>query len=603
MPQAIFAERETQFLQEELKARAAYNRLAIIRVVWFIGSVFSLYFLVDRGQTGLSIGVGLLAITGFLVLMKRHQTIQRRRDRARWLAFINRDESNRLERKFLRPETGADFADPGHPYAGDLDVFGNHSLFRLLNRAHTYEGSRKLAHYLLSPVPISDVVLRQDAVAELKPALDWRQELGALAYLSPTVGDSPDELKTWATKPNKPLPAYLTAARWVFPDITIALVAFWMNGAVPGWVVTLSLLAHGVLLSRVANRVKELSEQTSAMSQTLKTYRDLLKHLETPRFQSAILHRLQTVTNLENRSAADAIGKLSSLVENLNFRRNPYFFLLIGILTLWDIHYLQALDRWKQTYGPHLADWLDALAEAEALSSLAGLAYAHPEYAVPEFNEETLQLDVRQARHPMLKADRSVANSLPINGNGQTILITGSNMSGKSTFLRTVGTNVVLALAGSVVAAERLVCSPVQVFTSMRTQDSLEENTSSFYAELKRLKTLIDRTRQAANWPVLYFLDEILKGTNSADRHRGARALILQLHETTASGFVSTHDVELGELAATHPFVHNYSFRSDVVDGKLHFDYQLQTGVCRSFNASQLMQSIGIQIEDDALTE
>lgn len=596
MPHSIFAERETQFLQEELKARAGYNRLAIIRVIWFVGAAFLLYFLIGRSQTGLAVGVGLLGITGFLVLLKRHQAVQRRRDRARWLAFINRDETARLERKFLRPETGLNFADANHPYAGDLDVFGNHSLFRLLNRTYTYEGSQKLANYLLSPVPISEVVLRQDAVAELKPLLDWRQELAALAYLNPSVGETPEALKNWATKPADPLPGYYTIIRWLFPVLTLSLVVFWLAGTLPGWAVTLSLLIHALILGQVSERAKNVSEQTFAMSQALKTYRDLLKHLENPRFDSAILHRLQEITNLNSRSASDAIGKLSGLVENLNFRRNPYFFLLFGIFTLWDIHYLQALDRWKQTYGPHLNDWLDALAEAEALNSLAGLAYAHPEYAVPEFTEETLQLDARQARHPMLMANKGVANSLQIDGNGQTILITGSNMSGKSTFLRTIGTNVVLALAGSVVAAEKLICSPVQVFTSMRTQDSLEENTSSFYAELKRLKTLIDRTRQTSNWPVLYFLDEILKGTNSADRHRGARALILQLHETSSSGFVSTHDVELGELAATHPFVHNYSFNSDVIDGKLHFDYQLRNGVCRSFNASQLMESIGIQM-------
>ncbi|MFC5411349.1 DNA mismatch repair protein MutS [Larkinella bovis] len=596
MPKSTFAERETRFLQDELKARAAYNRLSIIRVAWFVAAAFGIYFLIDRAQTGAALVVGLLAVIGFLILLKRHQAVQRRRDRARWLAFINRDENNRLERKFLRPETGLGFADANHPYAGDLDIFGNHSLFRLLNRTHTFEGSRKLAAYLLSPAPISEVLLRQDAVAELNPLLDWRQELGALAYLNPTVGDSPEALKTWATKPTEPLPVYLTIARWLFPAITLTLIGFWLSGALPGWAVTVSLLVHGVILGQVAERAKNASEQTFAMSQALKTYRDLLKHLETPPFKAAILHRIQTITKLENRTAADAIGHLSRLVENLNFRRNPYFFLLFGIITLWDIHYLQALDRWKKVYGPHLADWLDALAEAEALNSLAGLAYAQPEYAVPEFKETALQLDARQARHPMLTASRSVANSLTITGNGQTILITGSNMSGKSTFLRTIGTNVVLALAGSVVAADRFTCSPVQVFTSMRTQDSLEENTSSFYAELKRLKTLIDRTRQTSNWPVLYFLDEILKGTNSADRHRGARALIFQLHETTASGFVSTHDVELGELAASHPFVHNYSFNSDVIDGKLHFDYQLRTGICRSFNASQLMESIGIEM-------
>ncbi|WP_128547425.1 MutS-related protein [Larkinella soli] len=597
-PSEVFSERETRFLQQELKESAAYNRLAVIRLGWFILGVLLLYYLFDTGRTVAAFAAGLPAVAGFLILLKRHQAIQRRRDRVRRLAYVNRDEAGRLERKFVRAETGAEFADPGHPYAGDLDVFGNHSVFRLLNRTHTFEGRHKLAAYLRAPVPVDEIVLRQDAVRELQPLIDWRQELEALASLNPTVGESPEGLKSWATRPAEPLPVYLAVLRWLLPAMTLGMIVLWLNALVPGWAVTGLLLVHAVVLGRTSERSKAVSEQTYAIAQTLKTYRDLLEHLSAPTFKAAVLHRLQAVLTLGSRPAPAAIGRLSRLVENLNFRRNPYFSLLIGLPTLWDLHYLAALERWQRTYGPYLAEWLDALAEIEALNSLAGLAYAHPEYTVPELQEEDLHVTVVQARHPLLRPDRSVPNSLSLNGRGQTILITGSNMSGKSTFLRTVGTNVVLALAGSVVAAERMICSPVQVFTSMRTQDSLEENTSSFYAELKRLKTLIERTRQTENWPVLYFLDEILKGTNSADRHRGARALIFQLHETTASGFVSTHDVELGELAADHPFVHNFSFHSDVVDGKLHFDYQLQEGVCRSFNASQLMQHIGIQLQD-----
>lgn len=596
-PDAVFAERQTRFLGEELQARAHYNRLSLIRLVWFLGAALFLYVLIDRELALAAIGTGLLAAVGFLYLLRQHQSIQRRRDRARWLAFLNEDEAARLKRKFLRPETGTEFIPSNHPYAADLDVFGNHSLFRLLNRTHTFEGTRKLADYLLAPVAIDEVLLRQDAAAELKPLLDWRQELEALAYLAPTVNQSSESLKKWAVSPESPLPGYLQMLRWVFPVMTLTFFGFWLAGQLPGWSVTLSLLIHAFLLNRVAERAKATSEQTFEISQALKTYQALFQHLAEPRFESAILRRIQTVTTLGEHSAARAIGQLGRLVENLNFRRNPYFFLFVGLVTLWDIHHLVAVDRWKRQYGPHLADWLDALAELEAINSLSGLAYAQPNYTVPAFNEQTLELTAVQARHPLLAQDRSVANSLAFAGHGETILITGSNMSGKSTFLRTIGTNLVLALAGAVVAAERLVCSPVQVFTSMRTQDSLEENTSSFYAELKRLKTLIDRTRQTNNWPVFYFLDEILKGTNSADRHKGAKALILQLHETTASGFVSTHDVELGDLTTTHPFVHNYSFHSDVVDGKLHFDYTLQEGVCRSFNASQLMQSIGIDLD------
>ena len=319
------------------------------------------------------------------------------------------------------------------------------------------------------------------------------------------------------------------------------------------------------------------------------------------------MRAIQQALTSNERPASEAIGQLFKLTEALNYRRNPYFFLLFGVATLWDIHHLIQLERWRKTYGPDLSRWFDALGELEALNSLAGFVYAHPTYVTPDIVEDELTLDFTSASHPLLPTERSVANSLTLTGAGQTVLITGSNMSGKSTFLRTVGANVVLALAGAVVSAERFWCSPVRVFTSMRTQDSLEESTSSFYAELKRLQTLINLTKQPVNTsqerssreklPVLYFLDEILKGTNSADRHRGAEALIRQLNHTTASGFVSTHDLELGQLTDADGFVRNYHFQSDLLNGELIFDYKLRNGICKSFNASQLMKAIGIDMD------
>lgn len=595
--QETFAHRQQEFTQKQSEAQSRYNRFAILRLGWFLLAALAVYLLFKQNETNIGLGVGVAGLIGFLVLLKMHQRIGRERDRFRWLAHLNADEAARLERRFSRPETGQEFVEPEHPYAADLDVFGNHSLFRLLNRTHTHEGHRKLAAYLLYAAPEAEIVLRQAAATELRPQLDWRQDFEALAYLSPAVGQSTKTLKIWAKTPTEePVPAYLSLLRWLLPPLTLVLIGLWLNGQMPGWGVTTALLIHAFVLSQVAKQAKEISEQTYEISQSLRTYRDLLKHLAALPVEAAILRRLHRRLETDKTTAADAIGQLGRLVENLNFRRNPYFFLFVGLISLWDLHYLSALERWKRRFGPHLADWLDVVAEWEALNSLAGFAYAHPAYATPTVQEDGLRLAFTQARHPLLRPDRGVPNSLQLEGNGRTILITGSNMSGKSTFLRTVATNTVLALCGAVVAAERFACSPVQLFTSMRTQDSLEESTSSFYAELKRLKALIERTRQTSGIPVLYFLDEILKGTNSADRHRGARALIMQLHGTTASGFVSTHDVELGDLAETHPFIENYSFHSDVVDGQLHFDYTLQPGVCRSFNATQLMRSIGIEM-------
>ena len=431
----------------------------------------------------------------------------------------------------------------------------------------------------------------------MKPELNWRQEFEALAYLEETVNRSPDALVKWATAESVPLPGYLkcypisVSCHYAGP-----IVYRWLLGYLPGSGVLFGLAIHGLVLSRLSARAGEVSEQTVDISTALKAFRELFQQAEKVAGTSARIAAIRQSLTADSHAASTAIGQLSRLTEGLNYRRNPYFYLLFGVATLWDVHYLLRLEAWRKHYGADLSVWFDALGELEALNSLAGFSYAHPAYTTPDIVDDTLTLDFSQAAHPLLAPDRSIGNSLTFAGNGQTILITGSNMSGKSTFLRTVGANVVLALAGAVVSAERFWCSPVRVFTSMRTQDSLEESTSSFYAELKRLQTLIGLTKQQKAIPVLYFLDEILKGTNSADRHRGAEALIRQMHQTTASGFVSTHDLELGQLTDADGFVRNFHFQSDLNNGELVFDYKLRTGICESFNASQLMQAIGIEM-------
>jgi len=595
----IFQERQQQFLQAEQVAQRQYNQWAFWRLVWFLGSAIAFWLLIRMDEQLAAFAVLIVGIAGFLFLLKKHQAIRNERDLNHHLAFINQDEAGRLKRQYLRPETGEQFANPTHFYASDLDVFGRHSLFRLLNRTHTFEGQKRLANWLLTPSGPDAVRLRQQAVHELIPQLDWRQQFEAKAYLEETITHSPDLLINWATAEVLPLPAYLNVVRFLFPVITLTLTALWLSGYLPGAIVMIALAVHGLILSQTSARAKDVSEQTFEISAALRSFRALFQHAEQLKGQSLRLQAVGKALISTDRLASEAIGQLAQLTEGLNYRRNPYFYLLFGIATLWDVHYLFRLERWRKEHGSHLSRWFEALGELEAINSLAGFAYAHPSYAVPDIVENELILDFIEAAHPLLPPGRSVANSLTFTGNGQTILITGSNMSGKSTFLRTVGTNIVLALAGAVTSADKFICSPVRVFTSMRTQDSLEESTSSFYAELKRLQTLIYLSKQSGQErvPVLYFLDEILKGTNSADRHRGAEALIRQLHRTSASGFVSTHDLELGQLTDASDFVRNYHFQSDLKDGELIFDYKLRDGICQSFNASQLMQAIGIEID------
>ena len=599
--ETIFAERQQKFSQDEQTAQRGYNQLAFWRLVWFLGAVMITWYCIQINEPLGAIGLALVGIVGFLILLRKHQRVRRERDLNHQLVFVNQDEAARLNRQYLRSEAGDQFADATHHYTSDLDVFGKHSLFRLLNRTHTHEGEKRLAKWLKIASSPDAIRLRQQAVAELLPQLDWRQQFEALAYLEETINRPPDTLVSWATAEQSPLPKYLNVVRVLFPIFTASIFVAWLLGYLPGLTVLLALAIHGLVLRQTSVGAQEASEKTFDISVALRAFQVLFEQAEQLQGDTHRIRVIRQALTSDNRSASKAIGQLGRITENLNYRRNPYFYLLFGTVTLWDIQHLFRLEHWRKQYGPDLDRWFKALGELEALNSLAGFAYAHPTYAIPDIIDDQFLVDIQAAAHPLLPTNRSITNSIQLSGVGQTVLITGSNMSGKSTFLRTVGTNVVLALAGAVVSAERFRCSPVRVFTSMRTQDSLEESTSSFYAELKRLQTLITLSKQSISLskgylPVLYFLDEILKGTNSADRHRGAEALIRQIHQTTASGFVSTHDLELGQLADAEEFVRNFHFQSDLRNGELVFDYKLRTGICQSFNASQLMQAIGINM-------
>ena len=593
LPSAVFAQRQALFSEQAADFQRKYNRLAILRllvfgvavvVCWLLYSVSMLYFL-------LAVLAG-MAI--FFVLLKKHRQVARQRDLWRHSANLNQDEAARLELQFSRPETGQEFAVKNHAYAHDLDLFGTHSLFRLLNRARTQAGQQTLAQWLLFPADEIEISVRQQAVAELKPLIDWRQNLEATALLEPSIAQPTDFLKNWVQTPDSPVIKRFGALRWL-PILTIGLILVAQFEFLPWIFAVVLLVVHGFVLSQIFPLIKTYSEQSDQIVKALKAFGILLEQIEKQDFMSDKLKALQRQLRGDNQTASTAIGRLARLTENLNYRLNIYFFVAVGLPTLWDLQWMTQIENWKKIHANHLMTWLQVLAEIEALNSLAGFAAANPEGVFPEISSEPLHVEARALAHPLIGKMQRVANDFSIDGVGQTVVITGSNMSGKSTFLRTVGVNISLALAGSVVCAEAFVCSRLRVYTSMRTQDSLEENTSSFYAELKRLKTLLEMSEQN-NPPVLYFLDEILKGTNSADRHSGAKALILQLHQKSASGFVSTHDLELGELATQHDFIKNRSFNSVFADGKLHFDYTLQEGICREFNAAELMRQIGIDL-------
>ncbi|SEI85509.1 MutS domain III [Dyadobacter sp. SG02] len=578
----------------EQQEHERFKRIALLRLATFAGMVL---LAVVWNKTGIAYwGIGILVLLAiFLILMRKQQQARVNRNFQRNLITINDDELARLDLRFKRPETGSEFREKDHNYSDDLDIFGEFSLFKLLNRTRTAEGSRRLASWLKNPADAGEVSLRQAAAIDFSRHPELIQGWEATALLHEHAAKHVGEFQGWVVeKFPEPLQKALPW-RW-FPVLTLVIAILYFTGVLPGIAVLISLGIHLLILGRYADYVKVLANRTTSMGQTLTAYSELLKKAENAPYQS---------TWWESRKAqisgsSAALAKVGGLFEKLDYRNNPYFAIFIGIPTLWDMHCLASLEEWKTAHHQHLADWLDVLADTEAMNSLAGHAFANAHYIVPVVRDTTEVIVTAEALgHPLIPATKRVSNDFGMQGTGKTILVTGSNMSGKSTFLRTIGLNLVLAQMGAVVSAGAFSCSPVRVFSSMRTQDSLEESTSSFYAELKRLRKLLGLADEHAGAPVFYLLDEILKGTNSADRHRGAEALIRQLHSKKASGMVSTHDLELGEWGATENYIHNFHFRSDVENGQLHFDYRLHEGICRSFNASELMRMMGIAIGPD----
>jgi hypothetical protein len=594
----FFEKRLHEFGQKARQLQARDRQVATLRTVSFIiVLVLAVWLANEREASRLGLLL-LVAAPAFIWLVQWHSRLAAERRHYEHLGQVNADELKRLRHDWKDlPADGATFADPAHPYTGDLDIFGRASAFQYLNRTATPMGAARLAAWLQQRATPTDLADRQAAVQALAPQVDWRQHFAAEGRAhAPEAGDL-GRLWGWLDAPS------------AFPEPWLPRVALGLGTLTPlalvaslalqqyGWVAALLVAANLAVVRLTYRRVSALLEHTSTHLTTIRAAAGLLRRIEDEPLAAGHLPTVRaSVLAAGGRPAASAaIGKLGDIITHIERRENAYFYVLFVLHTLWDLRWALRLERWKAQHRQDLRQWLGAVAELDALGSLAGLALAHPEFAWPTVAEAPFTFEATALGHPLIAPAKRVANDFAMTGPGVCHLITGSNMSGKSTFLRTVGLNAVLALAGAPVCAQRMVVGPVQVFTSMRTQDSLSESVSSFYAELRRIRALLDQAE--AHHDTYYLLDEILKGTNSRDRHTGAKALVRQLQRLGVSGMVSTHDLELASLADEHPAsIRNYHFASEVVAGQLHFPYQLRAGVCQSFNASLLMHQLGIGV-------
>lgn len=589
----IYTERKENFAAEAKILRAKYVRFSLLRLVSFVVGVAVIILLF----ASVNAAAGVVGIVLFLLFFSRfiswHLKVKDAADLAENMVKINAAELRYLAQDYSMFGAGKRFVNPAHPYTTDLDIFGEHSYFQSVNRTASAIGEARLAEYLRTPAGLAEVTARQEAVRDLSGKLTDRQEFQAVGLLTEDDISHVQKLEEWLQEePYISNNATYKILIILAPIFALAGLILWIT-LIPWYAAILFALPAGFALKQTVERINVTHQKTNQAENILAGYAAMMQKLEGMTFTAPLLLDLQKAFFVGKEPASRQIDKLSYIIGQLNIRDN-FFAIFFNLAALWDLKQVKALEKWRAENKAQLPQWFESLAEFEALNSLATDLFNNPERTFPEINKAAI-VRARGIGHPLIPADKRVTNDIEIPTRGHLKLITGSNMAGKSTFMRTVGLNIVLAQIGAPVCAEKLSLPPLKVYTSMRTEDALHESTSSFYAELKRLKFIIEAVEKGEN--IFFLLDEILKGTNSTDRHTGSKALIKQLIEAKGSGLIATHDLELGSLEKEYGgAVENLRIEVRIEDGKLYFDYKIKPGVSESFNATILMREMGIRV-------
>jgi hypothetical protein len=529
----------------------------------------------------------------FVILVVIHDRILQTRNRcARAAAFYEGGLARLDDRWAGHGETGERFRDRLHPYSEDLDLFGTGSLFELLSTARTREGEQILANWLCGPASRDVLEARHAAITELRSRLDLREDLAVLGEEVRTKVHT-DFLAAWGEQ----AAAFARRPVRVAASLLSALAVFSFI-AWPAWgmrdLALAVVLVNGFFFLRFHKRAEQLAGAAGDAARDLALLSGILARLEQEKFTAPRLAELRRMLDSEGHPPSFRIARLRRLMNMLDSREHVLF-RAIDPVVLWTLQWVLAVESWRKRSGPAIRRWLAAVGEMEALSALAGYAYEHPGDPFPDFADSGPSFHGKALAHPLLPEDRAVRNDVAIGRELHLVVVSGSNMSGKSTLLRTIGINAVLAQCGAPVRATQLRMSSLAVGASIRIVDSLHEGTSRFYAEITRLKQIVDLT--AAAVPVLFLLDEFLQGTNSHDRRLGAEATVRGLIARGAIGLLTTHDLALAEIAdSLGADATNCHFEDRLEDGKLFFDYRLRPGVVQRSNALELMRSLGLDV-------
>ncbi|SEB03353.1 MutS domain V [Flavobacterium gillisiae] len=586
-----YSTKSKSYSQELSKINKKYNKISLLRlssVVLFLGS---LYYYIQNSEVIFIISA-VFFFAAFIILMRIHSKLLFEKKINSALVGINENEISYLAKKNIPFENGQEFNDFHHPYAYDLDVFGEHSLFQNLNRTATFIGKKKLANQLLTLSPNEEIIRNQTAVKELSEKLDWRQNFLALAIISNDSKASYEGLMKWSKFQSAPVSKGAIVLSYITPLLFLGILVSYIstNEAILlsylSYVFILNLVIMGAFFKRIQIEIANAEDIDKVISQ----YGLLLKKIEEESFHSQKLMDLQQRLKFKAENASHHLQKLSELFSNMDTIGNLLTASLFNGTFLFNLHVLNKLLNWKKEHAEAMEDWLDVIGEFEMLNSLANFAYNNTDFVYPTLNTE-FKINFSDLSHPLLNPKTRVGNEVAFHPQSFMIL-TGSNMSGKSTFLRSLGINMVLSGMGSVVCANEANVHPLPVLVSMRLSDSLSDSESYFFAEIKRLKQIMDELEGNA---AFVLLDEILRGTNSDDKRNGTIEVVKKVIAHKAIGAIATHDIEVCLTTNEYPdILTNKCFEVEIVNDDLHFDYKLRDGICKNKSATFLMKKMGV---------
>jgi len=575
---------------KKTKSRIAWARLGVMILL-----IAAVYFLYPGSLLYTSI-VAIALITVFVRLVILAVNNKTAIDNGNRIVAINQQEIEIAAGRYTHLPAGDGLASPVHDYANDLDIFGRASLFQYINRTTSEPARDKLVNWLLHPSDTTSIEQRQAAVKELSGYYRWRQQLQSFGMADSIQRTTNAKLVNWSNEKNLFIVnGYWKWLRFLLPAIIITASFLYLDDLISAGALGIVIIVFLAISGLISREITPVYNQLNKIIGEINTLYNSIACIEQQPFHSGILKTQQAVFSHDNTKASAAVRALKLILDRLDFRVNPMVFVPVNTFLLWDLQQIIALETWKEKNKNYIPHWIAALAEIEALATLGNLHFNHPAWVFPVFDEKPGTLEATALGHPLIPEYKMVVNDFSTSGRAQVALITGSNMAGKSTFLRSIGVNMVLAMMGAPVYAGSMRVAAMRIVSSMRVADNLEESTSTFYAELKKLKSIIEYVNNQE--PVFVLLDEILRGTNTLDRHTGSKALVKQLIHKSAVAMLATHDVELAQLQKEYPAnIHNYHFDAQIANEELFFDYKLKEGICQSINASILMKKIGIEL-------